>query len=278
MMHELFTRLTKAAAGFALAWCFALGSGCAVPAESPDVGQPSAAQPETQEASRSSDAEKDEASAASSSAKRTDFVLMLRKDEPLTWDASTAYLVGNQGASGLWGTCGECAIATTLNLVTGSTYTEADIVDYVLGEGLCETSSGGMSANQLVAAYKGLLPSDSMDARLSIDDDAPTIEGMAELLERGVMLNVSVYGEMMREGGHTGEGEIFSTHWIVAYAADRAADGSVAGFWIIDSASDISYLTADQLAQIYYGHDGTTIIDPLCVEVYGYSLVKLLTI
>ena len=39
---------------------------------------------------------------------------------PLSWDISSSYIVGEQGKAGLWGTCGECVIANTLNLVTGS--------------------------------------------------------------------------------------------------------------------------------------------------------------
>ena len=190
---------------------------------------------------------------------------------PLEWDASTAQLVGRQGSAGLWGACGECAIANTLNLVTGSVCTEADIVDYTLEQGLCDPATGGMTLDDMADAYSGLLPLDRMDVHGYAGDYAPTIDEMATLLDAGIILNASVYGEMMREGGHTGEGDIHGTHWLVLHRADRAPDGTVAGFGIIDSASDTTYLSAQKLADVYYGHDGTTILDPACVEVYGWK-------
>ena len=82
---------------------------------------------------------------------------------------------------------------------------------------------------------------------------------------------------MMREGGHTGEGDIYGSHWIVVHGADRAADGGVIGFWIIDSSSPRDYLTAEELSDIYYGHDGTTILDPSCIEVFGWKYRTLVT-
>jgi len=196
---------------------------------------------------------------------------------PLSWDISSSYIVGEQGKAGLWGTCGECVIANTLNLVTGSAYTEADIVDYVTQRKLCDPTSGGMTMDDMLAVYEQLLPRNSMAAHVSAWEDAPTITAMADLLDKGIILNVSVYGEMMREGGHTGEGDIYGSHWILAYQADRAADGSVTGFWIIDSASSRGYLTAKELSDIYYGHDGTTIVDPLCIEVFGWRYATLVT-
>lgn len=196
---------------------------------------------------------------------------------PLYWDVNSSYIVGMQGKAGLWGTCGECVIANTLNLVTGSAYTEADIVDYVTQRGLCDPTSGGMTIDDMMAVYKRLLPRNTIDAHASAWEDAPSIATMADMLDNGIILNVSVYGEMMREGGHTGEGDINSSHWILAHHADRAADGSVAGFWIIDSASSRQYLTAEELSNIYYGHDGTTIIDPLCIEVFGWRYATLVT-
>lgn len=196
---------------------------------------------------------------------------------PLSWDVSSSYIVGEQGKAGLWGTCGECVIANTLNLVTDSAYTEADIVDYVTQRKLCDPTSGGMTMDDMLAVYKQLLPRNSMAAHVSAWEDAPTITAMANLLDKGIILNVSVYGEMMREGGHTGEGDVYGSHWIVVHCADRAADGSVLGFWIIDSSSTIEYLTAEELSNIYYGHDGTTILDPSCIEVFGWKYRTLVT-
>lgn len=188
---------------------------------------------------------------------------------PLSWNIDEAFLVGSQGTTELWGTCGQCCIANTLNLVTGSAYTEADIVAFTLEQGLCEPETGGMSLDHMVDAYDKLLPNDSMGVFCSDYDYAPTIDGLAARLEYGLILNVSVYGEMMREGGHIGEGEIPGTHWIVLHSVDREPDGSVAGFGIIDSASSITYLTAQELSDIYYGHDGTTITDPTCIQIFG---------
>ena len=196
---------------------------------------------------------------------------------PLSWDVSSSYIVGEQGKAGLWGTCGECVIANTLNLVSGSAYTEADIVDYVTQRKLCDPTSGGMTMDDMMAVYEQLLPRDSMAANVSAWEDAPTITAMADLLDQGIILNVSVYGEMMREGGHTGEGDIYGSHWIVVHHADRSADGGVLGFWIIDSSSTIEYLTVEELSNIDYGHDGTTILDPSCIEVFGWKYSTLVT-
>lgn len=196
---------------------------------------------------------------------------------PLSWDVSSSYIVSTQGNAGLWGTCGQCVVANTLNLVTGSVYTEADIVNYVTQRKLCDPTSGGMTIDDMLAVYDQLLPRNSMAAHVDAWDDAPTIVMMADMLDEGIMLNVSVYGEMMREGGHTGEGDITGTHWIVIYHADRAADGSVIGFWIIDSASSIDYLTAEELSNFYYGHDGTKILDPSCIEIFGWRYATLVT-
>ena len=187
-----------------------------------------------------------------------------RKQVPLEWNIEEAFLVGRQGTTPLWGACGECCIANTLNLVTGSTRTESEIVDYVLENNLCVPETGGMTLDDMVDAYTGLLPHDSLDVLGFGGDYAPTLDDMAARLENGIILNVSVYGEMMREGGHTGEGE-------VAHGVERNDDGSVAGFDIVDSASDTTYLTAQELSDIYYGHDGTTIKDPCCVEVFGWT-------
>ena len=194
-----------------------------------------------------------------------------RKLVPLHWDIDNAYIVGYQGAGPVWGSCGECCIANTLNMVTGSSYTEEDIVRFVADHGWYEPSTGGMTINDMANAYSALLPLKSMDVYGYGGDYAPTIEDMATRLENGIILNVSVYGEMMREGGHVGEGEINGTHWIVVQSVYRNADGSLAGFGIIDSASDITYLTAQELTDFYYGHDGTTIVDPSCIQVYGWE-------
>ena len=196
---------------------------------------------------------------------------------PLSWDVSSTYIVDAQGKAGLWGTCGQCVIANTLNLVTGSAYTEADIVDFTVQRNLCDKLSGGMSLDNMVAAYEELLPHDTLGMRVGFWKDAPTIDEMADLLENGIILNVSVDGEMMREGGHTGEGDIYGTHWILLYSTDRAADGSLIGFWIIDSGSNREYLSAEELSNIYYGHDGTTIIDPTCIQIFGWKYTTLMT-
>ena len=84
-------------------------------------------------------------------------------------------------------------------------------------------------------------------------------------------------GEDPSVSRHTGEGDVYGSHWIVVHCADRAADGSVLGFWIIDSSSTIEYLTAEELSNIYYGHDGTTILDPSCIEVFGWKYRTLVT-
>lgn len=196
----------------------------------------------------------------------------MRKYAPLSWNIDEALIVGPQGTTALWGTCGQCCIANTLNLVTGSTYTEADIVAFTLEQGLCVPETGGMTLEDMANAYVKLLPNDRMGVHGYGGDYAPTIDKLAARLEHGIILNVSVYGEMMREGGHTGEGEVESTHWIVLHSVDRADDGRVAGFGIVDSASNITYLTAQELSDIYYGHDGTTVIDPSCVQVYGLAV------
>ena len=205
--------------------------------------------------------------------KTSNSVVLHREDVPLDWDAGIAYIVGSQGSTGLWGTCGECVIANTLNIVTGSRYTEADIVNFAMSRGQCEASSGGMSVVHMLAVYKELLPQDSMDARAGFYEDAPTLDEMADMLERGIILNVSVDGEMMREGGHTGEGDIYGSHWLVVHHAERNWDGSVAGFWVIDSASDTVYVDAQRFSDIYYGHDGTNILDPTCIQIFGWRLV-----
>lgn len=188
--------------------------------------------------------------------------------EPLQWDVAGARLVGRQGSAGLWGTCGECAIANTLNLACGSALTEAEVTASVLERGLCDPETGGMTLDDMADAYSALLP-DGLDAHGYGGDYAPTPDEMADLLDSGILLNASVYGEMMREGGHAGEGEVTGTHWLVLHRADRAPDGTVEGFGIVDSASDATHLTAQELADVYYGRDGTVITDPCCIEVYG---------
>ena len=193
---------------------------------------------------------------------------------PLEWDAGATAFVGRQGSAGLWGTCGECVIANTLNLVTGSTYTEADIVDFVMQRGLCDASSGGMSVNDMMRAYRELLPIERIDIFCYDGDAALTIDQMAEKIERGIALNVSVYGEMMREGGHADEGDVFTTHWILAHGVERDADGAVAGFWIADSASDITYLSVQELSDVCFGRDGTCIVNPNCIQVFGWEYAE----
>lgn len=192
---------------------------------------------------------------------------------PLHWDASQASLVGRQGSAGLWGTCGECVIANTLNILTRSEYSEADLVNYVLEHGLCDPGSGGMDINQMALTYVDLLPSSYMDVYGWGGSYAPNIDTIAEWLDKGRFVNISVYGEMMREGGHTGEGEVYSTHWLALTGVHRNEDGSVAGFDIVDSASSATYIDADRLAEIYYGHDGTTILDPSVIMIYGWEYI-----
>ena len=68
---------------------------------------------------------------------------------PLSWDVTQAHLVGRQGTTALWGACGECAVANSLNLVTGSAYSEADIVYFALDHGLCDPSTGGMTLQNM---------------------------------------------------------------------------------------------------------------------------------
>lgn len=193
------------------------------------------------------------------------------KQVPLAWDAATAHTVGRQGTTPLWGTCGECVIANTVNMVTGSSYSEADIVDFVVEYGLCDPATGGMTNTDMLDTYEAFLPLDAMSTEGRSYEWAPTPNEMAKMLQNGIILNISVYGEMMREGGHTGEGEIPGTHWILLHGVDIAEDGSVRGFEIVDSASDITYLTAQDLAAIYYGHDGTTITDPASIAVFAWD-------
>ena len=216
-------------------------------------------------------------SSQSASSEDKTFIGRYRVLVPLSWNVSSSYIVSTQGNAGLWGTCGQCVVANTLNIVTGSEYTEADIVNYVTQRGLCDPTSGGMTIDDMMAVYEQLLPQNTMAARASAWEDAPTIPTMADMLDKGIILNVSVYGEMMREGGHIGEGDINGSHWILAHHADRAADGSVIGFWIIDSASSREYLTTKELSDIYYGHDGTTILDPSCIEVFGWRKATFVT-
>ena len=188
---------------------------------------------------------------------------------PLSWTLEGTPICENQGTTYLWGTCGECVIANTLNLVTGSSYSEADIVAYVTSAGLCDMSSGGMTLNNMADAYVHYLPED-MDVFGYGGSYAPTIEEMADKIESGKILNVSVYGEMMREGGHTGEGDVYGTHWILAHGVRRDAGGNLLGFEILDPASPASYISASDLHDVYYGHDGTKILDPSCIQVFGW--------
>lgn len=195
----------------------------------------------------------------------------VRVYDPLSWNADEASLVNRQGMAGLWGTCGECALANTLNLATGSAYAEADIVDFALERGLCEPSTGGMSTDHMLSAYEELLPADRMGIFCYDGPYALTIDEMADKIDRGSLLDVSVYGEMMREGGHVGEGDVYTTHWIVLHRAVRDETGAVAGFDIVDSASDMTFISTQALSDVHFGHDGTTMIDPTCLEVYGWK-------
>lgn len=178
----------------------------------------------------------------------------------------------HQGTSGYWGTCGETTIANTLNVVTGSSYTETDIVDIASQGEHMEMDSGGMTVDDMIWVYRQLLPSD-MYAMYFSYGNAPDLAGINERLQEGMVLNVSVYGAMMREGGHTDEGEIYSDHWITLTSAVTDDAGNVIGYTVVDSASTIDYLTCGQLEDIYHGHDGTTILDPTVLEVFGWEYI-----
>ncbi|RAP50573.1 MAG: hypothetical protein BZ138_06540 [Methanosphaera sp. rholeuAM270] len=143
-------------------------------------------------------------------------------------------------------------------------------MDHVLAAGECD-NVGGMTVNDMLHAYADYLPA-GISAYAYFDDEAILdVEEMAARIDKGRLLNVSVYGEMQRQGGHTGEGGVYGTHWLVLTRADRDAAGNLLGFDVLDSASHQDYITTAQLREIYLGHDGTEILDPTCIEVYGWG-------
>ena len=189
---------------------------------------------------------------------------------PLSWAKDRSGYIGRQGTTYLWGTCGECAVANTLNTLTGAGLTEQDLVDHVVENGECD-EVGGMTVNDMVRAYMDYLPAGASVYAYFESQAITNMEDFAEMLDKGRLLNVSVYGEMQRQGGHTGEGDIYGTHWLVLTRAVRDAAGNLEGFDILDSASSQEYISASQLRDIYLGHDGTNILDPTCIQVYGWG-------
>ncbi len=189
---------------------------------------------------------------------------------PIPRDPSTATTVGRQGQTGLWGTCGECVIGNTLNLALKRSYSEADIVNFVLENGLCVPETGGMTLYQMVDAYDKLLANTSLQIFGYGDIYAPELIEVADKIDHGYLINMSVYGEMMREGGHTGEGDTETTHWILVHTVLRNPDNTIAGFGITDSASNITTISLEDLQHIYRGYAGTNLIDSSVIEIFRW--------
>ena len=202
---------------------------------------------------------------------------------PLKWNiAAITPVYQGSGNTGYWGTCGEVTIANTLNLLqikdpNGNPWDEKSLVDFALQNEAMDPENGGMKLSDVVKVYVAAFGLDEKNNNLDViaygKEYAPSIEDIASKISSGKLVNVSVYGEMMREGGHTGEGDIYGTHWLLLYGVDYNADGSIAGFKIVDSASSATYITASDLSDIYFGHDGTNILDPSCVVIYGWEYV-----
>ncbi len=189
---------------------------------------------------------------------------------PIIRDPSVAKTVGRQGQAGLWGTCGECVIGNTLNLALNQSFTEADIVNYVMEKGLCVPETGGMTLYQMVDAYDQLLARTNIQVFGYGDIYSPELIEVANKIDHGYLINLSVYGEMMREGGHTGEGDTETTHWILVHSVIRNADNSIAGFGITDSASSMTTISLEDLQHIYRGYAGTNLIDSSVIELFRW--------
>lgn len=193
--------------------------------------------------------------------------IAVKKIIPLDISIDDKTVWRTQGNAGYWGTCGQVTITNTLNIILGTKYSEQDLVSHTHGAGLMDALTGGMTLGDMVQAYVDMLPNDNYWVFGYGDSCAPSIADIVRKIEAGRVLNVSVYGDMMRNGGHENEGNVWSDHWITVYDVVYDDDGEVYCFMIVDSSSDMEYLLVEDLEKCYIGHSGTIIGDRCCIEI-----------
>lgn len=250
---------------------FSILFGCAACSQSPLVNN--SQKPESANTDISSDDKPHINSVPASSIYDEKIKLRWRVYIPIDNSITGKTIWRTQGTSGYWGTCGEVCIANTVNIATGSTYSESDIVSLCRDAGLMDETTGGMNVRQMVSTYKKILP-EGMSSFGYGGTYALDTTDIGKKLKQGMLLNVSIYGEMMREGGHTGEGDVYSDHWIIITGAVEDSSGNTIGYNIIDSASAITYLSCSDFDKIYHGYEGTNILDSTCIAIYAYKIVE----
>ena len=210
---------------------------------------------------------------------KDEFEDIVKLDKPDFYESGSFY---EQGINefGYEGTCGPTSQANAINSLLGTNeFTENKVLSVAVENDICETGSldpadnGGTTTDQFMELYDKM--NEKLDGRLSVErfdfDNALSVEQMAEKLDEGAVLNIAVDADTLWDQNFHIPGELgqdkCTDHWITVTGVDRNADGSIAGFSIIDSGGGETYADVEKYERMCFGEPGREMIDPTCIAV-----------
>ncbi len=210
---------------------------------------------------------------------KDEFEDIVKLDKPDFYESGNFY---EQGINefGFEGTCGPTSQANAINTLLGTNeFTENKVLSVAVENDICETGSldpadnGGTTTDQFMELYDKM--NEKLDGRLNVErfdyDNALSVEQMAEKLDEGAVLNIAVDADTLWDQNFHIPGELgqdkCTDHWITVTGVDRNADGSIAGFSIIDSGGGETYADVEKYERMCFGEPGREMIDPTCIAV-----------
>ncbi|MBR6792476.1 MAG: hypothetical protein IKM49_05085, partial [Ruminococcus sp.] len=210
---------------------------------------------------------------------KDEFEDIVKLDKPDFYESGSFY---EQGINefGYEGTCGPTSQANAINSLLGTNeFTENKVLSVAVENDICETGSldpadnGGTTTDQFMELYDKM--NEKLDGRLSVErfdfDNALSVGQMAEKLDEGAVLNIAVDADTLWDQNFHIPGELgqdkCTDHWITVTGVDRNADGSIAGFSIIDSGGGETYADVEKYERMCFGEPGREMIDPTCIAV-----------
>ncbi|MGN0575687.1 MAG: hypothetical protein ACI4J2_06600, partial [Ruminococcus sp.] len=207
------------------------------------------------------------------------FDLEAREEYPEMFE-NGEYLEQGINEYGFEGTCGPTSQANALNELLGTNeFTENKVLTVAIDNDLCNCDSldpgdnGGTSTDQFMELYDKMneITGDKLNVERFDYENALSAEEMAEKIESGSVLNIAVDSDTLWDMNDHIPGEMgqdkYTDHWITVTGVDRNADGSIAGFKIVDSGGGETYADLEKYERMCFGEEGREMIDPTCIAV-----------
>ncbi len=199
-------------------------------------------------------------------------------EKPDFYETGTFY---EQGVNefGYAGTCGPTSQANAINTLLGTNeMTENKVLTMAVNNNLCTTTGsvdeqGGTTTSQFMTLYEKINDNmgDKLQTELFENDNALSLEQVANKLDEGSVINVAVDSKELwdqrQPSMFANSDSSYTDHWITVSGVHRDDLGGINGFDVIDSGGKVNFVDAEKYEKICFGSPEHTVLDPTCIVV-----------